>query len=197
MLRSCHMWCINLYIHLFAENFKKVLSATIICQAVKFDFDCTFVKQYFGYDKSHQLDYFEFSQLLQVSMTIYNLSLSFSLTKNLPTEHARQAFRLRDKDQSGTIPALEFVELMTLIRGFRMSDHIQENLLAVSPLQQLNIDNIHCIKWVGIKPTCCLLLSELYYCVVRWQEDLLVGKSVILISKLSIKCWVTWICFDK
>lgn len=101
-------------------------------------------------------------------MTIYNPSLSFSLTKNLPTEHARQAFRLRDKDQSGTIPALEFVELMTLIRGFRMSEHIQENLLAVSPLQQLNIDNVHCIKKRRkggdhtFNITCCLLLSELF-----------------------------------
>ena len=52
--------------------------------------------------------------------------------QNLPTEHARQAFRLRDKDQTGTIPALEFVDLMTKIRGFRMSEHVQENLLSVS-----------------------------------------------------------------
>ena len=52
--------------------------------------------------------------------------------QNLPTEHARQAFRLRDKDQTGTIPALEFMDLMTKIRGFRMSEHVQENLLSVS-----------------------------------------------------------------
>lgn len=50
----------------FVDNFKKVLSATTLCKVVSFDFDCTFVKQYFGYDKSHQLDYNEFSQLLQV-----------------------------------------------------------------------------------------------------------------------------------
>ena len=55
--------------------------------------------------------------------------------QNLPTEHARQAFRLRDKDQTGTIPALEFVELMTQIRGFRMSEHVQENLLSVSDIE--------------------------------------------------------------
>ena len=53
----------------FLDNFKKVLSATTLCKAVSFDFDCTFIKQYFGYDKSHQLDYYEFSQLVQASKT--------------------------------------------------------------------------------------------------------------------------------
>ena len=54
------------------------------------------------------------------------------INQNLPTEHARQAFRLRDKNVTGTIPALEFVDLMQEIRGFRMSEHVQENLLSVS-----------------------------------------------------------------
>ena len=58
------------------------------------------------------------------------LFISLSL-QNLPTEHARQAFRLRDKDQSGTIPAVEFVDLMTKIRGFRLSEHVQDHLLSV------------------------------------------------------------------
>lgn len=50
----------------FTENFRNVLSSTTVCQAVPFDFDCTFVKQYFGSDKKHLLDYYEFCQLLQV-----------------------------------------------------------------------------------------------------------------------------------
>ena len=48
------------------DNFRRVLAATTVCKEIPFDFDCTFVKQYFGYDKKHGLDYFEFSQLLQV-----------------------------------------------------------------------------------------------------------------------------------
>lgn len=60
---------------------------------------------------------------------LYNIYLFYY--KNLPTEHARQAFRLRDTTITGKIPALEFVELMTSIRGFRMSEHVQENLLTV------------------------------------------------------------------
>ena len=56
---------------------------------------------------------------------LFNFSLP---SQNLSTEHARQAFRLRDKDQSGTIPAIEFVDLMTKIKGFRMSVHVQNHL---------------------------------------------------------------------
>ena len=48
------------------ENFKKVLSMTTTHKASPFDFHSSFVKQYFGQKKSASLDYFEFSQLLQV-----------------------------------------------------------------------------------------------------------------------------------
>ena len=52
--------------------------------------------------------------------------------QSLPTEHVRQAFVSQDKDNTGTIPALEFVDLMKTIRGFEMSDHVREHLLTVS-----------------------------------------------------------------
>ena len=97
-------------------NFKQVWSETSIHKSVPFDFQSGFTQQYFGQKKEHTLDYFEFSQLLQ----------------SLPTEHARQAFVSRDKDNTGTIPALEFVDLMKTIRGFKMSDHVREHLLTVS-----------------------------------------------------------------
>ena len=52
--------------------------------------------------------------------------------QSLPTEHARQVFSSQDTTHSGCIPAMDFVELMKKIRGFRMSDHVQEHLLSVS-----------------------------------------------------------------
>jgi len=58
--------------------------------------------------------------------------ISPPLPQSLPTEHARQAFELRDHDNRGTIPALDFVDLMKKIRGFRMSEHVQDHLLSVS-----------------------------------------------------------------
>ena len=48
------------------ENFKKVLSATSINKVAPFDFDSSFVKHYFGQQKTTKLDYMEFAQLLQV-----------------------------------------------------------------------------------------------------------------------------------
>ena len=52
--------------------------------------------------------------------------------QSLPTEHARQAFAQVDSNHSGTIPALDFVSLMKTIRGFRMSEYVQDHLLSVS-----------------------------------------------------------------
>ena len=151
--------------------------------------------------------------------------------QNLPTEHARQAFRLRDKDQTGTIPALEFVELMTQIRGFRMSEHVQENLLSVRDIElclhvhttfvyvfllrlcyYLNI--LHNTKTEFYALGTLILISYqklkisnyhhhyfififIFIFIHRWQVVQLVGRSVILISKLLIRCWETWNCSDK
>ncbi len=38
----------------------------------------------------------------------------------------------RDKENRGSIPAVEFVSLMEEIRGFKMSSYVKENLLSVS-----------------------------------------------------------------
>lgn len=48
------------------DDFHYVLSHTTTHSTLPFDFNSTFVKQYFGTDKKHSLDYFEFCQLLQV-----------------------------------------------------------------------------------------------------------------------------------
>jgi len=55
-----------MYLCLCTENFHEVLSSTTVHHQVNFNFESTFVKQYFGTDHSHQLSYEEFVQLLQV-----------------------------------------------------------------------------------------------------------------------------------
>ena len=50
----------------YADNLHQVLSSTLVRQQVNFNFESTFVKQYFGTDHSHELSYEEFVQLLQV-----------------------------------------------------------------------------------------------------------------------------------
>jgi len=79
----------------------------------------------------NKIFFFLVSHTLTVLISLININgvLSF---QSLPTEHARQAFISRDKDRSGSLPALEFVGLMKDIRGFKMSPYVQDNLLSVS-----------------------------------------------------------------
>jgi solute carrier family 25 aspartate/glutamate transporter 12/13 len=97
-------------------NFHTVLSSTSVHQATPFNFNSSLISQYFGSKRERSLDYFEFTQLLQ----------------SLPTEHARQVFSAADTRQTGSIPALEFVDVMKKIRKYRMSPYVQDNLLTVS-----------------------------------------------------------------
>jgi solute carrier family 25 aspartate/glutamate transporter 12/13 len=97
------------------DNFQSTLTKTAGCREVPFDFESNFVKMYFGPKKGTPLDYFAFVQLLQ----------------NLPTEHARQAFVSKDSDRTGSIPALEFVDLVRKIRKHKLSGYVNDNLLAV------------------------------------------------------------------
>jgi len=56
--------------YISSENFKQVWSETSIHRSVPFDFESGFTQQYFGQKKEHVLDYFEFSQLLQVCVCV-------------------------------------------------------------------------------------------------------------------------------
>lgn len=49
-----------------AGNFQSTLSQTVGCQRVPFDFSSSFVSTYFGPKRTLELDYFAFTQLLQV-----------------------------------------------------------------------------------------------------------------------------------
>ena len=55
-----------LFHFLCSENFRQVWCETSVHKNVPFDFDSHFIHQFFGKEKDHSLDYFEFSQLLQV-----------------------------------------------------------------------------------------------------------------------------------
>ncbi len=97
-------------------------------------------------------------------------------SQSLPTEHARQAFiqTASETETDGSIKAEEYVKLMKNIRGFRLSPHVQDHLLAVSTWTQTDM-------YVHFSLSVC----------VRWLEDLLEPMSTMLTSRLSISCWVT------
>uniref|UniRef100_S4RL12 Calcium uptake protein 1, mitochondrial n=1 Tax=Petromyzon marinus TaxID=7757 RepID=S4RL12_PETMA len=98
------------------EGVKAVFSQTTIHQHIPFNWDCDFIRLHFGHTRDKRLTYAEFTQFLQ----------------ELQLEHARQAFALKDSNKSGTIPALDFNDIMLTIRPHMLSPFVEENLVSVS-----------------------------------------------------------------
>ena len=53
-----------------AGNFQSTLKQTVACQRIPFDFSSSFVSAYFGPKRTLELDYFAFTQLLQVRASL-------------------------------------------------------------------------------------------------------------------------------
>ncbi|XP_035657554.1 calcium-binding mitochondrial carrier protein Aralar1-like isoform X2 [Branchiostoma floridae] len=97
------------------DEFKSVMSQTRIHQHIPFDWEGEFCKMYFGWDKKKDLSYAEFTQLLQ----------------SLAYEHARVAFRVRDKNKNGFITALDFSDIMITVRKHMLTPFVEENLVSL------------------------------------------------------------------
>ncbi len=163
----------------FVGNFKTVLSATSVHKNVPFNFNSNFVKLYFGEELDRELGYQEICQLLQVHPSHTHTLTPHTPSQSLPTEHARQAFIKTVSEGEGSISAEEYVRLMKSIRGFRLSPHVQDHLLAVSVL---------CVH---------VRRSILFHCIIvphsRWLVDQQGLRSTMLISRPSTSYLVTLI----
>ncbi|XP_078451450.1 electrogenic aspartate/glutamate antiporter SLC25A12, mitochondrial-like [Lampetra fluviatilis] len=98
------------------EGVKAIFSQTTIHQHIPFNWDCDFIRLHFGHTRDKRLTYAEFTQFLQ----------------ELQLEHARQAFALKDSNKSGTIPALDFNDIMLTIRPHMLSPFVEENLVSAA-----------------------------------------------------------------
>ena len=58
--------CQYIFILFFPDEFQDVIKKTQQHQKFPFDFDCGFVKRFFGNDKKREVPYHEFAQLLEV-----------------------------------------------------------------------------------------------------------------------------------
>lgn len=63
--------------NLIKDDFKDILSHTILNQLVPFDFESDFVNNLFGKDKQRQINYQEFSQIIHVCVYL-NQKIIFS-----------------------------------------------------------------------------------------------------------------------
>uniref|UniRef100_A0A8C6X0F4 Solute carrier family 25 member 12 n=1 Tax=Naja naja TaxID=35670 RepID=A0A8C6X0F4_NAJNA len=98
------------------ENVKEIFGQTIIHHHIPFNWDCEFIRLHFGHNRKKHLTYSEFTQFLQ----------------ELQSEHARQAFALKDKNKSGLITGLDFSEIMVTIRPHMLTPFVEENLVSAA-----------------------------------------------------------------
>jgi len=56
------------YYYQFTDEFAEVMQKTVLHQKMSFNMDSSFIKLYFGKDKSRLINYAEFSQFLHVSI---------------------------------------------------------------------------------------------------------------------------------
>ncbi|XP_009276850.1 PREDICTED: calcium-binding mitochondrial carrier protein Aralar1 [Aptenodytes forsteri] len=97
-------------------NVKEIFEQTIIHLQIPFNWDCEFIRLHFGHNRKKHLNYSEFTQFLQ----------------ELQSEHARQAFALKDKNKSGMITGLDFSDIMVTLRSHMLTPFVEENLVSVA-----------------------------------------------------------------
>ena len=98
------------------DEFLGILSKTTLHKKIPFNYDCDFIKLYFGKNKDRQITYSEFSQFLH----------------DFHEEYASVAFKAKDKDGSGFISAADFEEIMTSVKSHLLTPAITANLRAAA-----------------------------------------------------------------
>jgi len=98
------------------DEFEDVLKRTDLYQHIPFNFNSSFILLHFGKNKERTVSYTEFTQLLH----------------DFYEEHALQAFTRYDKDRSGFITALEFLDIMTHLKGHLMTNFVKTNLISIA-----------------------------------------------------------------
>jgi len=98
------------------DEFIGILSKTTLHQKIPFNYECDFIKLYFGKDKSRQITYSEFSQFLH----------------DFHEEYASIAFKATDKEGTGFISSADFEEIMTSVKSHLLTPAIKANLRAAA-----------------------------------------------------------------
>lgn len=96
------------------DEFAEVMRKTVLHQKMPFNMDSSFIKLYFGKDKSRLISYAEFSQFLH----------------DFHEEYATEAFKKFDKDGTGFITAVDFQDIMLSIKSHLLTKDVKDNLIA-------------------------------------------------------------------
>jgi len=98
------------------DEFLGILSKTTLHKKIPFNYDCDFIKLYFGKDKDRQITYSEFSQFLH----------------DFHEEYASVAFKAMDKTGTGFINSADFEEIMVSVKSHLLTPSIKANLRAAA-----------------------------------------------------------------
>jgi len=94
------------------DEFLGILSKTTLHQKIPFNYECDFIKLYFGKDKQRQITYSEFSQFLH----------------DFHEEYASVAFKAKDNEGTGFISSADFEEIMASVKSHLLTPAIKANL---------------------------------------------------------------------
>jgi len=98
------------------DEFLGILSKTTLHKKIPFNYECDFIKLYFGKEKDRVINYNEFSQFLH----------------DFSEEYATVAFKAKDKEGSGFISSADFEEVMQSVKSHLLTPQISENLRSIA-----------------------------------------------------------------
>lgn len=129
------------------EEFVGILKKTTLHQKIPFNFDCDFVKLYFGKEGKRDITYSEFSQFLH----------------DFHEEYASVAFKAKDPEGTGFISSADFEEILLSIKSHLITDSVSANLRAAAGGQRVSyayftaflslLSNMELIKKVYLNAT--------------------------------------------
>jgi len=129
------------------DEFVGILSKTTLHQKIPFNFDCDFVKLYFGKEGKRDITYSEFSQFLH----------------DFHEEYASVAFKSRDPNGTGFISSSDFEDILLSIKSHLLTDSVKANLRAAAGGQRVSfayftaflslLSNMELIKKVYLNAT--------------------------------------------
>jgi solute carrier family 25 aspartate/glutamate transporter 12/13 len=98
------------------DEFHSILSHTNMHRHIPFDFASDFIKLHFGKERTRQVSYTEFCQIIH----------------DFHEEHAQQAFKRADKQNAGLISALDFSDIMRTTKQHLLTPFVCDNLVVIA-----------------------------------------------------------------
>jgi len=148
-----------------ADEFETVIRHTTPLLEMDFDFNSEFIKKYFGANKTRQINYHAFCQLLH----------------DFYEEQGLQAFKSFDKESDGSITSNDFCQLMTTVKSHLLTDYVRQNLISIAS----GLSSSHKVRFPFYQAINSLLnkmelIKRVYNSIARGNLELKITKEEFL-----------------